>query len=51
MINREQAGTSAVSPYSKNSSSRTGLSNYVLNEIYQAMEWFGFVDYIMIASF
>ena len=44
MINRECSRTSAVSANSNHGLSRTGQSNYMLNEIYHAMEWFGFAD-------
>ena len=46
MINRECADTPAVSVNSKNWLSRTGQSNNILNEIYPAMERFGFADYV-----
>ena len=48
MINRESTCTSAVSVNSNNGLCRTCQSNYILNEIYHAMEWFGFTDFIKI---
>ena len=50
MTNRECAGTYAVSAKSRDLLSKTGQSNYILNEIYHAMEWFGFAGYIIIDS-
>lgn len=50
MINRQCAHTSAVSISLDNWLSRTGQSNYILYEIYHAMEWFGFGDYIKLDS-
>ena len=50
MINRKCAHTSAVSISLDNWLSRTGQSNYILYEIYHAMEWFGFGDYIKLDS-
>ena len=50
MTNRECAGTYAVSAKSSDLLSKTGQSNYILNEIYHAMEWFGFTGYIIIDS-
>ena len=45
MINRKRVRTSAVSVNLNNLLSRTSQWNYILNEVYHAMEWFGFADY------
>ena len=50
MISSEWTHTSAASTNSNNWSRRTDQSNSMLNEIYQAMEWFNFADYAMISS-
>ena len=50
MIIRECTRTPAVSINSSNLLCRTSESNYILNEIYHATEWFGFADYVMIHS-
>ena len=40
--------TSTVPPNSNNWLSRIGHSNYILNEIYHEIKWFGLAEYIMI---
>ena len=50
MTNRECAGTYAESAKSSNLLYKTGQSNYILNEIYHAMEWLGFAGCIIIDS-
>ena len=51
MTNRECASTSAILPNSSKWLSRIGQSNYILHEIYHAMEWFDFADDMIIGSF
>ena len=50
MINRECTRKSTVSANWNNWLSRTGQSNYVLNEIYHVMECFDFANYTIIDS-
>ena len=48
MTNKEGACTSAVSADSNKWLSKTGQSNYLLNEIYCAMEWCSFAVCVII---